>query len=90
MKNIKISLVYNDASNHCYIEKAGVVLSSYKMDDTDKIYNDKVLFIGTLKDVIEFFKDCSTSLNKDIEDINNEIENFMYEYKYLIEEISEC
>jgi hypothetical protein len=102
MKKI-FKLVRNSAFGSYYLENENFIPKMYEMETfgDNEYYTDSVVFTGTIKEIVNFFIETKknnlmkgwgvTNLStQDIKWINNEALSLVYQYKYLIGEISEC
>ena len=99
----QFKLVKNAAFGSYYLESENFVPKAYEMETfgDSEYYTDDVIFTGTIKELILFFVEHKknrlmkgwrvTVLSvQDLKWINNEALSLVYQYKYLIGEISEC
>ena len=99
----QFKLVRNSAFGSYYVENESFIPEAYEMETFGdwECYTDEVVFTGTIREIVHFFvehkKDrlmkgwgVTVLSTQDLKWINNEALSLIYQYKYLIGEISEC
>lgn len=97
--NKQFQLVKNSAFGGYYLADNNFTSDKYEMDNY--YYTDLPVFKGTITEIVHFFvkmkadniiKGCQVEKldTQDMKYINNQALSLIYEYKYIIGEITEC